>query len=79
MTQITIKGKLVSAEVLLDQVFDPQSRPSIRWLRTQTKAKTIPHLRIGHLIFFDLDMVRAALAAKNLINGRFNPVVETVG
>lgn len=78
MTQITIKGKLVSAEVLLDQVFDPQSRPSIRWLRTQTKAKTIPFVRIGHLVFFDVDMVRAALAAKNLIKGRFNPVVETV-
>jgi len=55
---------------LLEVLFDPESRPSIRWLRTQTKAKTIPYIRIGHLIFFDVAMVRAALAAKNLVRHR---------
>jgi len=65
-----IKGKLVSAEQLLDQVFAPECRPSLRWLRTQTKSKSIPHIRIGHLVFFDVEMVRAALAGKRLVRGR---------
>ena len=71
MNEISVKGKLVGAEQLLEQLFDADSRPSIRWLRQQTKAKAIPFIRIGHLIFFDVDMVRAALASKNLVGGRF--------
>lgn len=70
MNEIVIKGKLVSAEQLLEQLFAPECKPSLRWLRTQTKAKSIPHVRIGHLVFFDLDMVRAALAGKRLVRGR---------
>jgi hypothetical protein len=70
MNDLAVKGKLVSAETLLDQLFDPQCRPSLRWLRTQTKAKAIPHVRIGHLVFFDLEMVRATLSAKNLVRHR---------
>jgi hypothetical protein len=56
---------------LLEQVFAPECRPSLRWLRSQTKAKAIPYFRLGHLIFFDVDMVRSALAGKNLVHGRF--------
>jgi hypothetical protein len=79
MNEMIIKGKLVSAEQLLDQVFAPECRPSLRWLRTQTKMKAIPHIRIGHLIFFDVEMVRAALAGKRLIKGRtLPPVVNQV-
>ena len=70
MNELVVKGKLVSAEQLLDQVFAPECKPSLRWLRTQTKAKAIPHIRIGHLVFFDVEMVRAALADKRLIRGR---------
>lgn len=67
---VAVKGKLVNAEQLLEQLFDPEARPSLRWLRSQTKAKSIPHIRIGHLVFFDVDMVRMALAAKNLVRHR---------
>jgi hypothetical protein len=42
----------------------------LRWLRTQTKARTIPHVRIGHLVFFDLEMVRAYLAEKRVMHSR---------
>lgn len=70
MSEIMIKGKLVSAEQLLEQLFAPECKPSLRWLRTQTKTKSIPHVRIGHLVFFDLEMVRAALAGKRLVRGR---------
>ena len=65
-----VNGKLVNATQLLEQLFDPQCKPSLRWLRSQTKAKTIPFIRIGHLVFFEVDMVRAALAAKNLVRHR---------
>ena len=68
--ELAVKGKLVSAEQLLEQLFDPQCRPSLRWLRSQTKSKSIPHIRIGHLVFFDMDMVRAALAGRNLVRHR---------
>ena len=63
-------GKLVNAQQLLDLLFTPECKPSLRWLRTQTKAKTIPHIRIGHLVFFDVEMVRTVLANKNLVHGR---------
>src|SRR2546425_8845286 len=62
MNEMTVKGKLVRAEDMLEQVFAQNCRPSLRWLRTQTKAKTIPHVRIGHLVFFDVEMVRTHLA-----------------
>jgi hypothetical protein len=67
MNELTLTGKLVNGPKLLEEVFDPDARPSLRWLRTQTKLKTIPYVRLGHLIFFDVEMVRAALAAKNLV------------
>ncbi len=70
MNQLTLTGKLVNAEQLLDALFDPEARPSLRWLRTQTKLKNIPFVRLGHLIFSDVEMVRAALASRNLVRHR---------
>ena len=77
MSDISVKGKLVGAKQLLEQLFDPDARPSIRWLRQQTKAKAIPFIRIGHLVFFDVDMVREALSAKNLVAGRHLMTLRT--
>ena len=62
MNEININGKLVGAEQLLNELFSDGCQPSLRWLRTQTKAKTVPHVRIGHLVFFDVEMVRTHLA-----------------
>ncbi len=70
VSELAVKGKLVNAVQLLEQLFDEGARPSMRWLRQQTKAKAIPHVRIGHLVFFDLEMVRAALAQRNLVRHR---------
>jgi hypothetical protein len=70
MNEVKLSGKLVDAKQLLEVVFDEPCRPSLRWLRTQTKNKAIPFVRIGHLVFFDIEMVRAALASKNLVRGR---------
>jgi hypothetical protein len=65
-----VTGKLVGGQQLLEELFDQECRPSIRWLRSQTKAKAIPFIRIGHLVFFDVEMVRTALAGRNLVHGR---------
>jgi len=70
MNELAVNGKLVSGPQLLEELFDPNCKPSLRWLRTQTKSKSIPYIRIGHLVFFDVDMVRTALAAKNLVRHR---------
>jgi hypothetical protein len=75
MTDVTLKGKLVNAEQLLEQLFAPECKPSLRWLRSQTKAKSIPHVRIGHLVFFDVEMVRVALAGRNTVRGRAMPAL----
>jgi len=79
MNATMIKGKLVSAEQLLEQLFAPECKPSLRWLRTQTKARAIPHVRIGHLVFFDLEGVRTALAGRTMARGRRTTAGEEVG
>jgi hypothetical protein len=54
-------GRLTDAKGLLEILFADGCRPSLRWLRTQQKRKAIPSVRIGRLVFFDPDAVRAAL------------------
>ena len=78
MGEIVLTGKLVNAEQLLEQLFAPECKPSLRWLRSQTKAKSIPHVRIGHLVFFDVEMVRSALAGRNTVRGRWSPALARV-
>lgn len=58
--------KLVGASQLLEELFEEDSRPSLRWLRSQTKARTIPYTRLGRLIFFDVDLVRDALQQRSI-------------
>jgi hypothetical protein len=70
MNELKLSGKLVNAQGLLKELFSDECRPSMRWLRTQTKAKTIPCVRIGHLVFFDVEMVRAYLAERRLVHAR---------
>ena len=73
MNEVKITGKLVNAEQLLEALFTPESRPSLRWLRSQTKAKAIPYVRMGHFVLFDLELVRTALANRHLVRGRHLP------
>ena len=53
--------QLVRAERLLEILFDEYSRPSLRWLRQMQSQRKIPYVKIGHLVRFDVDQVRAAL------------------
>ena len=53
---------LIDGPRLLEQVWpDPLCRPSLRWLRTNQRM--FPHIRLGRLIYFNLDMVREHLRA----------------
>ena len=42
----------VSGERLLEILWDERSRPSIQWIRKETKRRMMPHIRRGHLIFY---------------------------
>ncbi len=70
MNEIRLPGNLVNAEELLKQLFSDDCRPSLGWLRRQTRARTIPYFKIGRLIFFDVDMVSTYLAEKWMVHGR---------
>lgn len=62
--------KLVDAKGLLCALFNEDVRPSVRWVRSQQKNGSIPYIKISHLVFFDVEQVRAALARKNTVNAR---------
>lgn len=60
-------GHLVDAEGLRLELFKEGCRPSLAWIRRQTRARTIPAVRIGRLIFYDPPAVREKLARKNTV------------
>jgi hypothetical protein len=56
---------------LLEILFPHEKcRPSLRWLRDQQKRRTIPFIKISHLVFFDAEQVRDALASQHTIRPR---------
>jgi hypothetical protein len=56
---------LLSAEELLPAIWpNENSRPSLRWLREQQRKRTLPYVKFGRLVFFDLAKVRQALAKR---------------
>ena len=44
--------RLVTAQRLLEIIWDPLSRPSLQWIRKETKRRMLPHVRRGRLIFY---------------------------
>lgn len=56
--------RYVDAEKLLEILFDEASRPSLRWLRDQQKARALPFAKIGRRVFFDPVIVKAHFDAK---------------
>jgi hypothetical protein len=42
----------VSGERLREIIWDDMSRPSMQWVRKETKRRMLPHIRRGHLIFY---------------------------
>ena len=62
--------QLVDAARLLEILFDERSRPSLRWLREQQRRRTIPDIKIGHLVRFNPALVREALEERNTVAPR---------
>jgi uncharacterized protein YbaR (Trm112 family) len=58
-------AQYVDAPKLLETLFAPECRPSLRWLREQQAARKIPSVKIGRLVFFDPAACKAALDARN--------------
>jgi hypothetical protein len=56
--------KLVDGVRLLEIIFAEDTRPSLRWLREQQARRTIPFIKIGGLVRFEPEKVRAALGTK---------------
>lgn len=61
--------RLVSAEQVLTALFTKETRPSLRWFRSITKQRLIPHFKIGRFVRFDIAQVRAALDRNCLVHG----------
>ena len=62
--------RLVDAVGLLDALFDPACRPSVRWVRQMQAQKRIPYIKIGHLVRFDIAKVREALDESCTVEAR---------
>ena len=63
-------NQFTDAPGLLETLWPKSCRPSLRWLREQQRAKTIPYMKVGRLVFFDPPAVRDALAKRNTIKAR---------
>lgn len=66
----TQPNQLVRAERLLEILFDEQSRPSTRWLRQMQAQRKIPYVKLGHLVRFNVEQVRAALEEDCTVHSR---------
>lgn len=58
--------RLVTAEVLRTTLWDKESAPSLRWIRSQQKARTIPFIKIQRRVFFNPEEVLAALQTRTI-------------
>ena len=56
--------QLVTIERLREIVWESASRPSVQWLRKETKRRMIPHVRRGRLIYYIPRSVLAWYAQK---------------
>jgi hypothetical protein len=68
--QIQLATRYVDANKLLELLFDEASRPSLRWLRDQQKARSIEFVKIGRRIFFDPIRVKSQLDARAMAKVR---------
>lgn len=55
----TNERRLVNAVELLELLFSDKSRPTLRWLRNQQKLRRIRFRKVGKLVLFDPEEVRA--------------------
>jgi hypothetical protein len=49
---LTELDQWVTGERLLEILWDAGSRPSLQWIRKETRRRMMPHIRRGRLIFY---------------------------
>jgi hypothetical protein len=55
----------VPGEVLLATLWpDEESRPTLRWLRKMTATRSVPFVKLGNRVWFDVQRVRQHLDRK---------------
>ncbi len=54
----------------LSGIFPKGKEPSIRTLRAWTKLRRIPHLRVGHFVYYDLSEVAVHIRTKLKVPAR---------
>jgi len=59
-----LTSQLVDAKGLLAALFAEESRPSLRWLEDQRRARRIPYIKLGRLVRFDVEKVRQRIEQK---------------
>jgi len=62
--------QFVKAEDLLKILWPESSRPTLRWLRDQQKARKIPWIKSSRFVFFQPEMVMEHLKNNNLVKPR---------
>jgi hypothetical protein len=60
------RARLVTASKLIEEIWDADCRPCIRSIRSWTTSRILPSVRVGKLIFYDVDQVKAALAKRTV-------------
>jgi hypothetical protein len=63
-------SQLVDAEGLLAALFDEKCRPKLLWVRERQRDRSIPYIKVGRRVFFDVEEVRNALHARHTIKAR---------
>ena len=59
--------RLVTAPKLLEVIWpDADCRPCLRSIRSWTTSRVLPAIRIGGLVYYDVEQVRAALAKRTV-------------
>lgn len=64
--------QFVDGPRLLEILWDKTSRPSLRWLRSQQKRRSIPFSRVGHRVWFVPNQVRQHMAEWNTLKPKAN-------
>lgn len=62
--------KLVTGNQLLDTLFEADSRPTLRWLRYQQQRRTVPFIKIGHLVRYNPERVREAWSKRFTVEAK---------
>jgi hypothetical protein len=65
-----IEKQAVTGKRLLEIIFQPGCRPTLRWLQKQQQLRRIPFVKIGRRVWFFPDQVREAMIRQSTVTRR---------